>query len=140
MGISRATVRLWLRRYEAEGHVLTRPRPGRPRVTTKEDDERLRRAVERNPQMTAVTLTREAELPCHVVTTRRRLWEAGLRCHIPARKEMLTEANKQSRLSSRSPVLEVERYQIFGHKHRTEDEKLESLGFRSWVDVVGWTR
>ncbi|KAK3881418.1 hypothetical protein Pcinc_014138 [Petrolisthes cinctipes] len=98
MGISRATVRLWLRRYEAEGHVLTRPRPGRPRVTTNEDDERLRRAVERNPQMTAVTLTREAELPCHVVTTRRRLWEAGLRCHIPARKEMLTEANKQSRL------------------------------------------
>ncbi|KAK3895735.1 hypothetical protein Pcinc_000658 [Petrolisthes cinctipes] len=140
MGISRATVRLWLRRYEAEGHVLTRPRPERPRVTTKEDDERLRRAVERNPQMTAVTLTREAELPCHVVTTRRRLWEAGLRCHIPARKEMLTEANKQSRLSSRSPVLEIERYQIFGHKHRTEDEKRESLGFRSWVDVVGWTR
>lgn len=77
---------------------LTRPRPRRPRVTTNEDDERLRRAVERNPQMTEETLTREAELPCHVVTTRQRLWEAGLRCHIPIQKEMLTEDNKQSRL------------------------------------------
>ncbi|KAG7155340.1 putative helix-turn-helix HTH_28 domain containing protein 9 [Homarus americanus] len=34
LGISRDTVRLWVRRYEEEGHVLTRPRPGRPRVTT----------------------------------------------------------------------------------------------------------
>ncbi|KAG7169076.1 putative helix-turn-helix HTH_28 domain containing protein 4 [Homarus americanus] len=30
LGISRDTVRLWVRRYEEEGHVLTRPRPGRP--------------------------------------------------------------------------------------------------------------
>ncbi|KAG7173976.1 putative helix-turn-helix HTH_28 domain containing protein 6 [Homarus americanus] len=53
LGISRDTVRLWVRRYEEEGHVLTRPRPGRPRVTTPAADQQIQRAVERAPLSTA---------------------------------------------------------------------------------------
>ncbi|KAK3893716.1 hypothetical protein Pcinc_002477 [Petrolisthes cinctipes] len=34
MGLSRNTVKLWVQRYEASGHVMIRMRPGRPRLTT----------------------------------------------------------------------------------------------------------
>lgn len=98
LGISRKTVKRWLRRYEEEGDVKTRARPGRPRVTSPEDDRRLLEAANMNSQRTAVTLTREAGMRCHVVTTRRRLREGGLRCHVPAVKEQLTEDNKVARL------------------------------------------
>ncbi|KAG7172536.1 putative helix-turn-helix HTH_28 domain containing protein 7, partial [Homarus americanus] len=52
LGISRDTVRLWVRRYEEEGHVLTMPRPGRPRVTTPGADQQIQRAAERAPLLT----------------------------------------------------------------------------------------
>ncbi|KAG7161021.1 putative helix-turn-helix HTH_28 domain containing protein 8, partial [Homarus americanus] len=55
LGISRDTVRLWVRRYEEEGHVLTRPRPGRPRVTTPAADQQIQRAAERAPLSTAIS-------------------------------------------------------------------------------------
>lgn len=41
LGISRGTVRLWVRRYEEEGHVLTRPRSGGPRITTPAEDQQI---------------------------------------------------------------------------------------------------
>ncbi|KAG7158022.1 hypothetical protein Hamer_G014905 [Homarus americanus] len=53
----RDTVRLWARRYEEEGHVLTRPRLGRPRVTTPAADQQIQRAAERAPLSTAVHVT-----------------------------------------------------------------------------------
>ncbi|KAG7165872.1 putative actin cytoskeleton-regulatory complex protein PAN1-like 4, partial [Homarus americanus] len=71
MGISMETVSRWVRKYEAEGNVETRPRPGRPRVTTAEEDERLIQEAGRTPQKTAVILTRETELRCYPTTTRR---------------------------------------------------------------------
>lgn len=98
LGISTNTVTLWVRRFEEEGHVLTRPRSGGPRVTTQEEDERLLQAADRRPRDTAVKFTRDTGLRCHPVTTRRRLREVGLHCFIPAVKESLTEAQVQCRL------------------------------------------
>lgn len=97
LGISRDTVRLWVRRYEEEGHVVTRPPPGRPRVTTPAADEHIQRAVERAPLSTAVRITRETGVQCHPITTRRRIRETGRQCFIPARKETLTEAHREAR-------------------------------------------
>lgn len=98
LGISRDTVRLWVRRYEAEGHVLTRPRSGQPRITTPDEDDEIRREAERQPLTTAVNITRNVGLRCHPVTVRRRLKEAGLNCYIPARKETLSEVHREARL------------------------------------------
>ncbi|KAG7155774.1 putative winged helix-turn-helix domain containing protein 11 [Homarus americanus] len=100
LGISRDTVRLWVRRYEEGGHVLTRPRPGRPRVTTPAADQQIQRAAERAPLSTAVRITRETGVQCHPITTRRRIRETGRQCFIPARKETLTEAHREARTSS----------------------------------------
>ena len=98
LGFSRNKVRRWLRRHQNEGHVLTRQRPGRPRVTTPEEDDTVLREAERNSLTTAVSLTRQAELRCSVSTTRRRLRENGLCCYVPASKEILTEESMQCRL------------------------------------------
>ncbi|KAK3878390.1 hypothetical protein Pcinc_016974, partial [Petrolisthes cinctipes] len=109
--------KVWLRRYEEEGHVKTRPRRGRSRLTSPEDDRRLQEAANMNSQITAVILTREVEMPCHVVITRRRLRGGGLRCHVPAVKEQLTENNKVARLRFAERYvnenLEFWRYVIF---------------------------
>ncbi|KAG7159577.1 putative Helix-turn-helix domain-containing protein 2 [Homarus americanus] len=85
LGISRDTVRLWVRRHEEEGHVLTRPRPGRPRVTTPAADQQIQRAADGAPLSTTVRITRETGVQCHPITTRRRIRETGGQCFIPAR-------------------------------------------------------
>lgn len=98
MGINRKTVQKWVRRYQEEGHVKTRRRCGRPRVTSPDDDRRVVEAAERNPLQTAVALTQDEGMPSSVVTTRRRLKEAELQCHVPARKERLSQVNRMHRL------------------------------------------
>lgn len=103
MAIHIKSVRLWVKRYEAEGHVETRPRPGRPRVTSPDDDRRLISAAEQCLKKTTVkkatvTLTRELGLQCHVSTARRRLHDVGIHCYIPAIKEELTDIHQAARL------------------------------------------
>lgn len=98
VGVSRNRVRRWIRRYEAEGHVETRARPGRPKCTTREEDDRIVAMARRTPIVTAVHITRTLQLPCSFLTTRRRLREANLICRVPAVKEFLSAAQREARL------------------------------------------
>ena len=88
---------IWVRRHEDEGHVLTRPRSGRPRITKPAEEQQIQRATDRAPLSTAVAITRETGVQCHPVTTRRRIRETGRTFFIPAHKETLTEAHRQAR-------------------------------------------
>lgn len=58
MGISRNSVKRWIQRYEAEGHVNTRPRSGRPRITTQQQDADLLTAARQAHFKTSLTLAR----------------------------------------------------------------------------------
>ncbi|KAG7164391.1 putative winged helix-turn-helix domain containing protein 10 [Homarus americanus] len=84
LGISRDTVRLWVRRHQEDGHMLTRPQTGGTRVTTLEEDQQIRRKAERAPLSTAVYIRRVTGVHCHPITTRRQIWETGRQCFIPA--------------------------------------------------------
>lgn len=97
MDLSKPTVRMWIRRFE-EGHVETRPRSGRPRNITPQQDAMLVNAARRAPHLTAVSLTSELQLTCHPSTSRRHLHEAGVHCYVPAVKEVLNDVMKESRL------------------------------------------
>lgn len=55
MGITRKTVKVGVRRYEEEGNVNTKPRSGRPRVMTPQQDATLCGAAVQAPFKTAVT-------------------------------------------------------------------------------------
>lgn len=97
-GFNVKTVTKWIRRSDGEGTVATRPRSGRPRLLTPEDDQRIVQAVMDRPLTSTVDITQELNLPCNPETTRRHLNECGIKCHIPAKKERLTPENKVSRL------------------------------------------
>lgn len=58
MGISRNTVKKWIKRHEEEGDVSTRSRSGRPRTTTRAQDASLVAAATAAPFKTSATLTR----------------------------------------------------------------------------------
>lgn len=97
-GLNVKTVTKWIRRSDGEGTVATRPRSGRPRLVTPEDDQRIVEAVMERPLTSIVDITQELGLPCNPETTRRHLNERGIRCCVPAKKEKLTQANKEARL------------------------------------------
>lgn len=108
MGVSKKTVQRWITRWEQEGSLATRPRSGRPRVTTPDEDARLMAAVDNTPMKTMVDLTRELNLPCHPQTTRNRLHKSGIHCYVPARKPKLTDAHKEARLAFALEYLAVD--------------------------------
>ncbi len=55
-GFTRKTVRLWLTRYDAEGHLDVRHGPGRPRATTEEEDASIVARAKETPLTTATSI------------------------------------------------------------------------------------
>lgn len=98
-GVTVKTVKRWIQRWDGEGTLATRPRSGRPRVLSPEDDQRLIQAVMERPHTSAVDHTQELQFPCNPETTRRHINEAGLKCSVTAQKEKLTQANREMRLA-----------------------------------------
>src|SRR5258705_13711667 len=97
-GFTRKTVRLWLTRYDAEGHLDVRHGPDRPRATTEAEDASIVARAKETPLTTATSIKHSLELNVSSVTVRKRLKEAGLKHHIPAVKEILTETHRRRRV------------------------------------------
>lgn len=97
-GLHVSTVNRWIRRWQEEGNVRTKPRSGRPRAVAHEHVIRILETIEENPMTDAVKLTRELQLPCHPRTTRRLLLKHGIKCCRPAVKEHLSVRNEEGRL------------------------------------------
>lgn len=91
--VAPSVVHYWLRRG---GKAATTKR-GRPRVTSKVDDEAIYRASISDPFKTAVDLKQELRLKCHIDSVRNRLKAKGLKCHIPALKPAVTEEHRMKR-------------------------------------------
>lgn len=73
--VSRTTVYWWIKRWKSDGSLLTKPRSGRPRVTTKEQEAKIAALVRENPNSTSEMITQELSLSCCPATTRKRLRE-----------------------------------------------------------------
>lgn len=98
MGIDRHSVSRWVKRWEEEGNVETRPRSGRPKCTSHQDEQRILQEVARNSLQSAAEVTRNLQLTCSIRTTQRRLHESNIDCYKPAINEVLTQAHKETRL------------------------------------------
>lgn len=83
---------LWTMRYENEGHVENRPRPGQPRKTNENIDFQIKEKAEESPFITAASIAREMKLTACVV--RHRLRESGLFHH----KAKLTQKHLDDRI------------------------------------------
>ena len=103
MRCNRSTiVDLW-RRYQQHGTVADRPRVGRPRVTTPQQDLYIRVTHARNRRQTAVATARTTighhNRPVNEHTVRRRLREAGMINRRPYHGPVLTQRHRQNRLA-----------------------------------------
>ena len=97
-GLHRSTVHKWIKRWQEEGSVQTRPRSGRPKVTTPQQDQAIVEASQRSPFISALKITRDLGLICSPLTTRRRLHASGIMCRVPAVKEALNRTAREHRL------------------------------------------
>ncbi|KAK4318803.1 hypothetical protein Pmani_010226 [Petrolisthes manimaculis] len=129
-GVSQRSVQRWIKRFEEEGSLHTKPRSGRPRVTTPVDDARILNAVEDQPLTSAVHHTRNLHLPCHPCTTRRRIHEANIQCYIPATKENLTQQQRECRLGFALQYLQAD-HSFWNHVIFTDEKYFSSVEARA---------
>lgn len=109
LGLHRSTVHKWIKRWQEQGSVSTKPGSGRPKATTPEQDEAIVERAQERPLTPVVNYPRDLHLACSVPTVRRRLHAANIKCHVPAVKEVLTPYNKDDRMG-------------FALQYSTEDE------------------
>ena len=89
---------MFLHLYLNETFTLTARRP-RPRLTTPQEDERIRRARTETHFTTAPAITEVLNLQVSATRVGRRLHKAGIYHRVPARKEQLTAAHRAGRLA-----------------------------------------
>ncbi|KAL7631854.1 UNVERIFIED_CONTAM: hypothetical protein RMT77_017841 [Armadillidium vulgare] len=93
LGIQVSTGRRWIVRYEAEGNLYDRPKPGAPRKTTLNEDQQIIQETIRNPFTNGRAIKRALQLDASGRTIRRRLHANGIHHRTPAVKQKLTDAH-----------------------------------------------
>ena len=92
---SKSTVALWVNRYQEEGHVQRRVIPGRPHVTSPEEDAAIVQASIDNHFLTSKHIRGEIGVACSRQTIIRRLSAAGLYARWAAKKSFSPPHSKQ---------------------------------------------
>src|SRR5678815_5770195 len=87
LGIHVSTVRRWVARHEEEGNLCDRPKPGRPRTTTENEDQGIFHAARRNSFSNSRAIKRELQLEASDRTIRRRLHAYGIHHRTPVLKQ-----------------------------------------------------
>lgn len=80
------------------GNIVERPKAGRPKVSTPNQDHELVQFLRDNPFQTAVKAKEESNFPGSANTARRRIRLSNLRNRAASNKIFLTEFNKQRRV------------------------------------------
>jgi transposase len=99
--VDRSTIYRWIKRYrEGDQTLKTRPKSGRPRCTTRHQDEEVQQYSLDQPLLAggAAVIKRQLRMDCSSSTIRRRLHEAGIHNYRPAIKPMINEEHREARL------------------------------------------
>nr|CAH7756655.1 unnamed protein product [Callosobruchus chinensis] len=102
LNVVRSTVSRTIRRYEETGEVKSRPRTGRPTVSTRREDRYIAQLARRDRSVTVPILRSQFQRTFNRVistaTIRRRVLASGLRCRRPLRVPLLTARHRTARL------------------------------------------
>nr|CAH7742155.1 unnamed protein product [Callosobruchus chinensis] len=102
LNVVRSTVSRTIRRYEETGEVNSRPRTGRPTVSTRREDRYIAQLARRERSVTVPVLRSQFQRTFNRVistaTIRRRVLASGLRCRRPLRVPLLTARHRTARL------------------------------------------
>lgn len=99
-----STVKRWWSRYGTEGNVLTKPRPGQPRVLDASQKAEIIEMIEEDPFLTAKYIGRQYNVS--YMTIIRLLREHGIHCRTSAKQTKLTEDHKIYRVAFCENLLE----------------------------------
>lgn len=133
--ISKSTVHDTIRRFKESSTLKTRKRSGRPKLTSKQEDQTIKLISKRDRRLTAPEIcaefNRSHSTQISVTTTKRRLATAGLHGRVAVRKPLLRPQNKVKRLdwgrehqdwtlTDWSKVLwtDESKFEVFGQKRR----------------------
>nr|CAH7737754.1 unnamed protein product [Callosobruchus chinensis] len=98
----KSTVSRTIRRYEETGEVNSRPRTGRPTVSTRREYRYIAQLARRERSVTVLVLTSQFQRTFNRVistaTIHRRVLASGLRCRRPLRGPSLTARHRTARL------------------------------------------
>ena len=101
MGVSKGAAQRTLERFRKTGSYSSRPKSGRPRSTTKQEDQFIKLTSLRNRKATAgdiqLTINNTREQPISKATVRRRLVACGLGGRVARSKPFLRPTNKRKR-------------------------------------------
>ncbi|PSN49066.1 hypothetical protein C0J52_16017 [Blattella germanica] len=89
IGVPLATAKMWAKLFHENNEVSNRAIPGRPRISTREEDAILVTEAENHPFRSAFELKMASNFPGSPLTARRRLRERGIRSRRTATKEHL---------------------------------------------------
>nr|CAH7742062.1 unnamed protein product [Callosobruchus chinensis] len=102
LNVVRSTVSRTIRRYQETGEVNSRPRTGRPTVSTRREDRYIAQLACRERSVTVPVLRTQFQRTFNRVistaTIRRRVLALGLRCRRPLRVPLLTARHRTARL------------------------------------------
>ncbi|XP_076047432.1 uncharacterized protein LOC143028967 [Oratosquilla oratoria] len=98
LGVSLPMVARWIQRYHLTGATDNRPRAGRPRCTTEEEDQAIASMTNDDPFCKAHDIHGNLRLSCSLETIRARHRERGLHARTPAKKPELTPINMEKRM------------------------------------------
>lgn len=100
---SSATVQKIIEKYNFEGSTKNRPRSGRPKVFTSQEERIIVRKVKANPKKSAPKIQSEIEREvgksCNPETIRRVLHNAGYHGRIIRKKPFISQVNRQKRVN-----------------------------------------
>lgn len=133
--ISKGCVQRAIERHAQTGLLEDKPRSGRPRSTTKQEDLLIVTTSKRNRRKTAPEIRSEINItrnkPLSLTTVKRRLRDAGLFGRVAVRKPLLRPQNKVKRLEwakrhrdwteedfSRVLWSDESKFEVFGTKRR----------------------
>ena len=101
MGVSKGAAQRTLERFRKTGSYSSRPKSGRPRSTTKQEDQFIKLTSLRNRKATAgdiqLTINNTREQPISKATVRRRLAACDLGGTVARSKPFLRPTNKRKR-------------------------------------------
>nr|CAH7757738.1 unnamed protein product [Callosobruchus chinensis] len=102
LNVVRSTVSRTIRHYEETGEVNSRPRTGRPTVSTRREDRYIAQLAHRERSVPVPVLRSQFQRTFNRVistaTVRRRVLASGLRCRRPLRVPLLTARHRTARL------------------------------------------
>ncbi|KAK3849765.1 hypothetical protein Pcinc_043493 [Petrolisthes cinctipes] len=98
LGISPLTAARWIRRFADSGNTTDKPRCGRPRCTTPDQDLAIIGANDADPFTPTTSILSAYDISCSTQTIRNRLHAIGVEGRKPARKPELTERVMEQRM------------------------------------------